>query len=152
MMLVRLITNICSPVVGTFRKFCCDLNIFNLHPVKCYPPNNGLWKKLSHPKSKHYWIKQKATSHTISACLRSFLANSSITALANAFRFFANACLTPSVDIQYGPITMLDGKEFSSVSLSFKCRSISCFTSEAERSCESYSLQKSFRRLKCLKY
>lgn len=37
---------------------------------------------------------------------------------------------------------MLDGREFSKVSLSLRCRSISCFTSDADRSCESYSLQK----------
>ena len=53
----------------------------------------------------------------MSACLRSFLASNSITALASALHFFASACLTPSVEIQYGPITMLDGREFSKVSL-----------------------------------
>ena len=79
--------------------------------------------------------------HTMSACLRSFFASSSITAFASAFRFFASACLTPSVEIQYGPITMLDGREFSRVSLSWRCRSISCFTSAADLSWESYSLK-----------
>ena len=69
--------------------------------------------------------------HTMSACMRSFLASSSMTAFANAFLFLASACLTPSVITQYGPITMLEGSSFSSFSLSFKCRSISCFTSAA---------------------
>lgn len=84
---------------------------------------------------------EKFMLHTMSACLRSFFASSSITAFASAFRFFASACLTPSVEIQYGPITMLDGREFSRISLSWRCRSISCFTSAADLSWESYSLK-----------
>lgn len=105
----------------------------------------GLWDEVGPPKKTVTSFKspkqQIKTLYTISACLRSFLANNSITAFASALRLFARACLTPSVDIQYGPITMLDGREFSRVSLSFKCLSISCFTSDAERSWESYSLK-----------
>lgn len=103
--------------------------------IKCIRPCQQNYNDCSRSVSTSVRIL-----HTMSACLRSFFASNSITAFASAFRFFASACLTPSVDIQYGPITMLDGSEFSRVSLSCRCRSISCFTSAADLSWESYSL------------